>query len=132
MPATEHQVERSLDADQARRALRAAAAGQQAQLNLGQTELGAGHGQPVVGRERDLQSAAERRAVDGGDHRLAAGLDAVADLGQRRRLRRLAELAHVGAGRESALAADQQDDLGLGIGLGLRHAIDDLAAQYQA
>ena len=74
----------------------------------GRPSLAAATASAVVRRQRDLQPAAERGAVDRGDHRLAAGLDAVAHLGQRRRLRRLAEFADVGAGDEVAAGADDQ------------------------
>ena len=57
--------------------------------------------------ERDLEPAAQRGAVDRGDHRLGAILDRVDDLGQPRHLRRLAEFGDVGAGEEGlALAGD--------------------------
>ena len=75
--ALRHELQRGLDADQSRQALRAAAARQQADLDLRQTE----HGLRVVGRdaimarEADLESAAERGAVDGRRERLAAGLE---------------------------------------------------------
>ena len=54
----------------------AAAAGQQAQRHLGEADDGARDvgDDAVVARERDLQAAAERGAVDGGDDRLAQGL----------------------------------------------------------
>jgi len=68
-------------ADQARQALRAAGAGQEAELHLGQAELrlARGRGHAVVAGQRDLQAAAEAAAVDGGDHRLREGLQAVHD-----------------------------------------------------
>ncbi len=108
MATDQHQLECGCSADQARRALRAAGARHQAELHLGQAELGAVHRQPVVRCQRHLQPTPERRAVQRGDHRLAAGLDAVAHVGQRRRLRRLAELADVCTGDEVAAGADEQ------------------------
>ena len=54
-------------------------------------------------------STAERSAVDRGDDRLAALLDDVDDLRQPRVLRRLAELGDVGARKESAAIAANDD-----------------------
>src|SRR5438270_3961082 len=47
-------------------------------LHFGQAQagLGIGGGDAVVAREAEFESAADRSAVDGGDPRLAAGLDA--------------------------------------------------------
>ena len=106
--AAQHQLERR--AMPIRRGARCACRRRrhQAELHFGQTELDAVHGQPVMRRQRHLQAATERRAVQGGDHRLAAGLDPVADLGQRRRPRRLPEFADVGAGDEVASGTDDQ------------------------
>ncbi len=77
-----------------------------------------------MGRERELQPAAERSAVDRGDDRLCAGFDAVADLGQRRRLRRLAEFVDVGAGTEAAAGADDQQCGDLAIAFGCLDRLD--------
>ena len=55
----------------------AAAAGQQAQRHLGEADdqpLDVG-GDAVVTRQRDLQAAAQRRAVDGGHDRLTERLE---------------------------------------------------------
>ena len=68
--AGDDHLQRRLRADQARQALRAAAARQDADQHLGQPDLGARHGDAVVAGERILQPAAERIAVDRGDHRL--------------------------------------------------------------
>lgn len=57
--------------------------------------------------------------MDGGHHRLAAGFDALADLGQGRRHGRLAELADVGPGNEGPAVAHDQHRLDMCIGLGL-------------
>ena len=69
-----HHLEGLARADDARQALRAAGAGQQAEVHLGQAAPRAGHGDAVVGAQRHLEPAAERRAVDGGDHRLGRAL----------------------------------------------------------
>ena len=76
-----HHLQRLLDAGDARQPLRPARARQQAELDLGNAELRVGHGDPIVGAERDLEPAAERRAVDRRDHRLGAILDRVDHLG---------------------------------------------------
>ena len=111
-------------ADQARDALRAAAARQQADLDLGLADLGlgVGRGDAVVAGEADLEAAAQRGAVDRGHDRLAAGLLAAEHLLQ------LAELVHqlggirrvgaqkhfeVGAGDEVGLGRGQDDALDL-------------------
>lgn len=106
--SAQHQRQRGLRADQTRRALRAARAGQKAELHFRQTELRAFDGEPVMRGQRDFQPAAERRAVNRGDDRLAARFDAVADVGQRRRNRRLAELADIRARDETAARAHDQ------------------------
>ncbi len=74
----QHLQQRVGDAQQPYGAGDAAAAGQQAEGDLGQADLGAGRveGDAVVAGERDLVTAAQRRAVDGGDDRLAEGLEA--------------------------------------------------------
>ncbi len=76
--ALEQELQRVGRGQHARNALRAAGARKQTDLDLGQTEPGS----PVVGGdammagERQLETAADRGAVDGGNPRLAAGLDA--------------------------------------------------------
>ena len=72
----QHVHERVLDAEHPHGAGHPAPAGQQAQCHLGEAHhqaLDVG-GDAVVTRERDLQAAAERGAVDRGDHRLAQRL----------------------------------------------------------
>ena len=69
--------QRLADAGDARQPLRAAGAGQQAELDLGHAELRRRHRDPVMAGQRDLEAAAERGAVDRGDHRLGAILDDV-------------------------------------------------------
>ena len=73
----QHVHERVLDAEHPHGAGDAAAAGQQAERDLGEADDGPWHvgGDAVVARQRDLQAAAERGAVDGGDDRLAEGLE---------------------------------------------------------
>ncbi len=123
MPAGGDQVERRLGAGQARQALGAAGAGQDAQVHLGQPEFGLGHGDAVMGRERHFETAAERGAMHRRDHQQRRGLDPVADLGQARLLRRLAEFADVGAGEIGGAVAIDHDRPGALV-LGPHHAVD--------
>ena len=89
-PGGDH-LQRLLHADQARQPLGAAGAGQDAERDLRQPELAhvLGH-HAVVAAQRQLQPAAQRRAVDGRHDRLVARLDA-GDL------RRQERLLHAGA-----------------------------------
>jgi len=57
--------------------------------------------------------------VQHGHHEFVRGLDAVADLGQRRRLSGLAELADVGAADEGLALADDQHGAHRGVRIGL-------------
>ena len=115
-----HHLERLGDADQAGEALRAAGAGQQAEVDLGQAELRRVDGDAVVRAERDFEAATECGAVDRGDHRdrgvLHRGLDFV-EAGCLRHV--AAEFADVGAGDEGAPVADHDH--------GLRPVLDRLA-----
>ena len=107
----------------------AAAAGQQAELDLGQADLGAGDvgDDPVVAGERDLEAAAQRRAVDRGDDRLAELLEPAelrlhpgALVVERLRvgLGGLHQVVEVGAGEEGLLRRGD-DDAGDVVALGL-------------
>ena len=64
-----HHLERHRHADEAGEPLRAAGAREQAEVDLGQTELRRRQRHPVVRAQRHLEAAAERGAVDRGDHR---------------------------------------------------------------
>ncbi len=63
-----------LDADQARQALRAACAGQQAEVHFGQADAGVLRQHTVVAGQRHFEAAAQGQAVDGTGHWFAAGL----------------------------------------------------------
>src|SRR3546814_8331336 len=91
-------------------ALRAAAAGQQAQRDLRQAHLRALQRHAVVAAERVFQAAAEGEAVDRSDDRLVALLQHVLRLARRTRPA-LAELADVGAGDEGTAGAGQDHRL---------------------
>ena len=62
--------QRLFRADQARQALGPAGAGQQAELDLGQAHPRRRRGDPEMAGERQLEAAAQRRAVQRRDHRL--------------------------------------------------------------
>lgn len=74
----QHLQQRVGDAQQPYRTDDSAASGEQAEGDLGAADLRAGRieGDPVVAGEGDLVTAAQGRAVDRGDDRLAEGLDA--------------------------------------------------------
>ena len=107
LPPARRQIDGVAQADQARQALRAAGAGNEAELDLGQADPRLGVEHARVAGQRQLEAAAERRAMDRGDHRLFRGLDDRQDVRQRRGQRRLAKFADVGASDEGApLAGD--------------------------
>ena len=114
--------ERLLDPDQARQALGSAGAGNDAELDLRQSELRGRHGDAVVAGLGQFEAAAERRAVDRRNDRLGASLDRRLNVEQRGPLGRLAEFGNVGAGDEGAAVADQHDGLDRGVGRRLRDA----------
>ena len=69
------------DAEDARQALGPSSPRKQAEFDLGRAEFRGGNGDAIMAAERDLEPAAERRAVDRRDDRLRAILDRVDDLG---------------------------------------------------
>ena len=79
MAAGDDHVHGCLRADQARQALRAATAGQDADQYLGQADLRAFGGDSVMAGEGDFQPAAECVAVDRGDDGFAAGVEDIVD-----------------------------------------------------
>ena len=81
--------------------------------------------------QRDLEPAAERRAVDRGDHRLGAILDRGLRVGQADAGERLAEFGYVGAGDEGAPGADQHDGLGGGVGCGAGYAVANAFSHFR-
>ncbi|MCY1225708.1 hypothetical protein D9M72_379120 [compost metagenome] len=130
--AAEHQVQRRAGANQARQALRAAGAGQQAQLHLGQPEPGARGRHAVVRRQRKLQPAAQRHAVQRGNDRPGAGLDRLAHLAHPGPLARAAEFADVGAGTEAPASAVDDHGTHAVIGLRRRNGLRQAAAHGDA
>ncbi len=118
------------DADHAHAAHDAAGAGEQAELHLGEADDRAWvvDDHAVVRGQADLQAAAERRAVDGGDDRLAQGLQAAQQrLALAHELRDLrgvllargAQVVEVPAGEERLLGGGD-DDAGDRVLLGLQ------------
>ena len=129
--AGRHHLQRLLDADDARQALRATCAGQQAEVHLRQPAAGGGHGHAVVGAERDFQAAAQRRAVDRGDHRLGRAFHGVLHVVKAGAALRPAELGDVGAGDEGAAVADDHHRLGGRIGQSRGHAASQAVAHVE-
>ena len=78
--AGDDHLQRLLRSDQARQALRAAGAGQEAELDLGQADARRRGSDPEMAGERQLEAAAERGAVQGRDDRLRHRLDRGDDL----------------------------------------------------
>ena len=111
-----------LDADEAGQALRAAGAGNDAELDLRQSDLRRRDGDAVVRRQRDFKAAAERRPVQRRDNRLLRVLDEVQYPGKEGRGVRLAELGDVGACDEGASGADEDGCAGGRVGLRLLDA----------
>jgi hypothetical protein len=122
--AGDDHLESGLEARDARQALDAAGAGDDADLDLGQAHLSARRGDPEVAAERHLEPAAERHAVDRRDHRLRARLQCRDGDTEARGLWRLAELADVGACDEGLALADHDDCGNAGIGDGALDAVD--------
>src|SRR5688572_92157 len=104
--ATQDQAQRSAVADEPRQSLRGAAAGDEAEPDLGLTEPRRARGDAYVARERELAAAAERKAVDHREHWLRECRNLIEDAtsGHGRALlgrRALREFGDVGARDES-------------------------------
>ncbi len=117
--------QRLLYADDARQALGAARPRQQAERHFRQAASRRRHGHAVVAGQSCLEAAAERGAMNGGDHRLGRILHGVLHVEQARAPLRAAEFGDVGAGDERATRADQHH----GLGAGVRHAAFHAAGQ---
>ena len=122
-----------LDADGPRQPLRAAGTRDDAELDLGQSQLT--HvlgGDAVMAAERQFQPAAQRRAVDGRHHRLGRGLDAVDQLRQVGLLHLGLEFRDVGPGREEPARPRQDDGFHARVGVGLVEGLLQAYAQGMA
>src|SRR5437870_2946547 len=114
--AGKNQLQRAAFTDQPREALCSAAARNDAQRNLGLAELRVLRGDPERASHGRLATAAERKAIDRGDHRLADILDQVENrLAERARLfsfdrRDTGQLVDVGSGDERLVAGPCKDD----------------------
>ena len=106
--AGDDHVDRRFEAHEPRETLRAAGAGNQAQLHLREGDLRVGQRHAIVAAQREFESAAHAGAADRGDHRLAGRLDDIHDRGQEGIgvERAAGEFLDVGAAREGALVAD--------------------------
>jgi hypothetical protein len=98
-------------ADEARQPLRAAGAGNEPELDFGQTEPRVGGGDAEVAGEGDLKPAAEWGAEHGGHDRLVDRIDERDHLGKTGHHRRLVEFGDVGAGNKGASLRGQHDRL---------------------
>ncbi len=125
-------LERLGKPDEPRKALRAARAGKDAELHLRQTALRVARCHPVVAREGDLETSAERRAVDGRHDGLFARLVARDHRAEVRGLRRLAELRDVRPRDECPAAAHEDDGLDSRLGDGLGQAVEQPLAHLLA
>ena len=121
-----------LEPHQPRQALRAARAGNDAELDLRQAEPRARGRDAEMAAHRQLKPAAERRAVHRRDRRLFHLVQRRDHLDERGRLRRLAELGDVGAGHERAARAGDHDGLDRGVVARRDHAFLDALAHAMA
>ncbi|MNF70883.1 hypothetical protein D3C84_528130 [compost metagenome] len=129
-----HHVQRRLDADQARQALGAAGARQQAEVDLRQAETGVGFTDSVAAGQGQFQPAAEGEGADGRDQRLVQHGQAQQQVGQVRRGEGgvAAEFADVGTGAEQPVFAMEDDGLHLGVSGGAFAGVEDGSAQRLA
>ena len=126
MAARDDHVERRLRPDQPRQSLGPGAAREDADQHLRQPDLGARHGDAIVGGERQFEPAAQRIAVDCRDHRFLAGVEDLmraATVDRRRPVG--AEGADVGAGDKAAAGADQHHRADRRVGIAALDALDD-------
>src|SRR5262249_17686117 len=124
--------ERLLRADDAWQALRAASAGQKAELHLAEPAPPGLHADAIVAGEGHLEAAAERGAVNGGDDGLRRALDEVEHRVEPRLRGRLAEFRDVGARDEGPPGARDDDRLDVLVGDGLLHPIVEAAPHVLA
>mmetsp|Transcript_3085 Transcript_3085/g.10134 ORF Transcript_3085/g.10134 Transcript_3085/m.10134 type:complete len:261 (-) Transcript_3085:18-800(-) len=109
LAAGDHDLRRRVRADEPRQALRAARAGQDAEVHLRQTDPRAAGHDAVVARHGELEAAAERGAVDRRGRRDIRVLEGAHDLAEARLHWRLAELRDVRARGERQAVADDDE-----------------------
>ena len=124
MAAGSDHVQRRFGSDQSWQALRAAAAGNDADQHLGQSDLRVGDGDAVVAGHGVLQPAAEGIAVDRRDDGLLHIVEQIV-AAPLRWWARFVEAADVGAGDEAAPRADHDERLHVRIGVALLERLDD-------
>jgi hypothetical protein len=128
--AAHDHVEGGFHTDHARQALRAAGAGNEAQLDFGQRDAGARCGHAVVAAQRQFEAAAHAHGVDGCDDGLGGGFereDHAQQVGLLQRLGR-AEFLDVRTAGERLAGAGDDDGLDGVVGIGLGQAIGDADA----
>ena len=104
-------LQRLLGADQAGKALRAAGAGDDPEIDFREADARAGVGDAIVAGERDLVAAAERGAEQRGHDRHVLVLETGEEMAVFGFLRRAGKFADVGAGEEGRALAGEHDRL---------------------
>ncbi len=114
------EIDRGRHAAKPRRALGAAGAGNDAEIDFGQADTGVGRSNARMRRKREFETTAERSAMDCGDDRLRTSLKGVADLGKEWWFRRPALLLDIGARDKGSSGRGKHDRLHFRIGFGSR------------
>ena len=128
--AGDDQVERGLQAEHARKPLRPASAWNEADLHFRQGDLCRRRRDAIVAAQGELEAAAHRHPVHGGDDRLLASLDLAdhrEEVGLLQRFRR-AQLVDVCARGEGPAGAGQDDRRDRRIGVGVVEPRDNCGA----
>ncbi len=123
--AREDHAERRLDADEARQALGAAGARNDAELDFRQAKARARRRDAKMAAECELETAAERGTVQRRKDRFGAGLDCFDHCDGGRLARRLAEFRNVGAGYEGAPGASDHNGGDVGITRRPRYPVEE-------
>jgi hypothetical protein len=130
--AAHDHAHRLVNADQARQAQRSAGARNDAELDLREPEPGLRHGNAIVTSERHFEAAAERGAMQRGDHRFVGRIERAGDVDALRWRTRLVEFRDVGARDEGAPRAGDHDRRDRGIVARLRDQACQSLAHLQA
>ena len=85
-----------------------------------------------MGRQGDFHATTQSRALNHRHNQLAASFNAVADIGQKWRQWRLAELANISASNKSLSLTHHQHSLDRSIRIGLLHRSDKTSAHMHA